>query len=64
MTNLERTVPRIWRRIIAYLFDCFMLFSVLISLQVILYFAGRGYPYSFLHTGMQIELWIFLSISC
>jgi uncharacterized RDD family membrane protein YckC len=63
MSTVERTPPNIWRRIAAYLFDYFILFSVLIALQGIVYLVGRGFPYNFLHNGLQIELWVFLSIS-
>jgi len=59
----EKTPPSIWRRIVAYLFDFFVLFSILISLQGVAYLVGHGFPYRLLNTGVRIELWVFLSIS-
>jgi len=63
MTAIEKAPTSIWRRILAYLVDYVLLFSVLVPLQGILYLVGRGFPYRLLRTGAQIELWVFLSIS-
>ncbi len=63
MTASDQTLPGVGRRIAAYLLDFAVLFSVLIPFQVILYRLGRGFPYNLLHTGTQIEAWVFLSVS-
>ncbi|MBN2148401.1 MAG: RDD family protein [Anaerolineales bacterium] len=63
MSTPERTQPSIWRRIAAYLLDYFVLSVVLASLQGIIFLVGRGFPYNLLHTGLQIELWVFSSVS-
>lgn len=63
MIAIEGAYPSVWRRICAYLVDYGLLFGVLIALQLLLYRVGRGFPYSLLQTGMQIELWVWSSIS-
>lgn len=63
MAVAERAYPSVWRRICAYLVDYGLLFGVLIALQLLLYRVGRGFPYDWLETGMQIELWVWSSIS-
>ncbi|OQA21742.1 MAG: RDD family protein [Chloroflexi bacterium ADurb.Bin360] len=63
MAVAERAYPSVWRRICAYLVDYGLLFGVLIPLQLLLYRVGRGFPYNLLQNGLQIELWIWLSVS-
>lgn len=59
----KRNPSIILRRIGAYLFDYFILAFVLISLQGVIYLIGKGFPFNLLRSGIQIELWIFLTIS-
>ena len=63
MIAIEGAYPSVWRRILAYLVDYGLLFGVLIALQLLLYRVGRGFPYDWLETSMQIELWVWSSIS-
>ena len=58
-----RPYASVWRRITAYLIDYAILFAVLVPLQGILAFVSNGFPYNLLKTGLQIELWVLLSVS-
>ncbi len=52
-----------WQRIAAYVLDYALLFSILIAIQLMLWFFAKGFPYSLMKTGFQIELWVLFSIS-
>jgi len=57
----DEVYASIWRRIVAYLVDYALLFAVLI--QYLVSVVTRGFPYNLLKTGLQIELWILLTVS-
>ncbi len=63
MPTSPKIYASIWRRIAAYLADYAILFTALISLQAVIFAVSNGFPYKLLKTGLQVELWIFLSIS-
>lgn len=63
MSTSEKIYASIGRRTVAYLADYAILFTALISLQAVLFTVSNGFPYKLLKTGLQVELWIFLSIS-
>ena len=53
----------VWRRIAAYVIDYAILFAVLIPMQGLIWIAGNGFPYTLFKIGLQVELWVLLSIS-
>ncbi len=65
----ENTVPgkiiyaNPWRRLAAYLLDYALLFCILIAIQTMTWIFGQGFPFALFRDGIQIELWILLSIS-
>ena len=61
--DLQISYASVGRRIAAYLTDYAILFSVLIPLQVLMWVAGKGFPYTLFKSGWQVELWVLFSIS-
>ena len=63
MQIADKVYASIWRRIVAYLVDYVISFAVLIPLQYLVSIVTRGFPYNLFKTGLQIELWILLTVS-
>jgi|WetSurMetagenome_2_1015567.scaffolds.fasta_scaffold521968_1 uncharacterized RDD family membrane protein YckC len=57
------THATVFKRIIAYSFDCLIAFSVLVIPQIIIFLVTGGAWFTSLKTSTQIESWILLTIS-
>ncbi len=51
------------RRIAAYLVDVLLVFAVISGIQYGLWRLTGGFPFDRLQTGLQLELWVLLSVS-
>lgn len=51
------------RRLVAYWLDFVLLAMVLLGVQWLLYTVSSGFPFDYLETGWQIEIWVLATIS-
>ncbi|MFG1731044.1 RDD family protein [Paenibacillus sp. 843] len=51
------------KRLVAYWLDIILIALILIFLQLLMYKTTSGFPFDYLHEGIEIEIWVLLSMS-